>query len=139
MFRYGPPTHPPTHLPTHPFTYLPTTVAHPNRRLSLYSPTHQPTHPPTHPPTPNRDQQFSADMGSAAVKRIEDVRVLRARQFAEDSGPRAHAIRPESYMKMDNFYTSTVYEKGAEVIRMYVSYPPTHPPISLAFLHLPTD
>jgi len=66
-----------------------------------------------------RDQQFSADMGSAAVKRIEDVRVLRARQFAEDSGPRAHAIRPESYMKMDNFYTSTVYEKGAEVIRMY--------------------
>jgi aminopeptidase N len=45
--------------------------------------------------------------------------VLRARQFSEDSGPRAHAIRPESYMKMDNFYTATVYEKGAEVIRMY--------------------
>lgn len=95
-----------------------------------------------------RDQQFSSDMGSAAVKRIEDVRSLRSRQFPEDSGPRAHAIRPESYMKMvsnkcwfvafhfgvpmillftsfyacmcqDNFYTATVYEKGAEVIRMY--------------------
>ena len=47
-----------------------------------------------------RDQQFSADMGSAAVKRIEDVRTLRSRQFSEDSGPRAHPIRPESYMKM---------------------------------------
>jgi aminopeptidase N len=66
-----------------------------------------------------RDQQFSADMGSAAVKRIEDVRVLRSRQFSEDAGPRAHPIRPESYIKNDNFYTSTVYEKGAEVIRMY--------------------
>ena len=65
-----------------------------------------------------RDQQFSADMGSAAIKRIEDVRGLRAVQFREDSGPMAHPIRPESYIAMDNFYTSTVYSKGAEVIRM---------------------
>lgn len=59
-----------------------------------------------------RDQQFSADMGSSAVKRIEDVRVLRARQFTEDAGPRAAPIRPESLMKMDNLYTATTYEKG---------------------------
>lgn len=66
-----------------------------------------------------RDQEFSGDMGSAAVKRIEEVRILRARQFPEDSGPMAHPIRPESYVAMDNFYTATVYCKGAEVIRMY--------------------
>ncbi|CAK0905549.1 unnamed protein product [Prorocentrum cordatum] len=66
-----------------------------------------------------RDQEFSADMGSPAVKRIEEVRVLRAAQFPEDSGPMAHPIRPESYIAMDNFYTATVYNKGAEVIRMY--------------------
>jgi len=66
-----------------------------------------------------RDQQFSADMGSSAVKRIEDVKTLRAVQFREDSGPMAHPIRPDSYIAMDNFYTSTVYNKGAEVIRMY--------------------
>ncbi|MEX1081140.1 MAG: aminopeptidase N [Halofilum sp. (in: g-proteobacteria)] len=65
-----------------------------------------------------RDQQFSADMGSAPVKRIEDVRLLRTRQFPEDAGPMAHPIRPASYIKIDNFYTLTVYEKGAEVIRM---------------------
>ena len=65
-----------------------------------------------------RDQQFSADMGSAAVKRIEDVKILRAVQFREDSGPMAHPIRPDSYIAMDNFYTSTVYNKGAEIIRM---------------------
>jgi aminopeptidase N len=65
-----------------------------------------------------RDQQFSADQGSAAVKRIEDVRVLRAAQFPEDSGPLAHPIRPESYIEISNFYTATVYNKGAEVIRM---------------------
>ena len=65
-----------------------------------------------------RDQQFSADQGSAAVKRIEDVRVLRAAQFPEDSGPLAHPIRPDSYMEIGNFYTATVYNKGAEVIRM---------------------
>ncbi|MDO7835826.1 aminopeptidase N [Sphingobium sp. HBC34] len=65
-----------------------------------------------------RDQNFSADMGSHAVKRIEDVRILRAAQFQEDSGPLAHPIRPESYMEISNFYTSTIYNKGAEVIRM---------------------
>jgi len=66
-----------------------------------------------------RDQEFSGDMGSKAVKRIEDVQSLRARQFAEDAGPMSHPIRPESYISMDNFYTATVYSKGAEVIRMY--------------------
>ncbi|MFT7668733.1 MAG: aminopeptidase N [Planctomycetota bacterium] len=66
-----------------------------------------------------RDQQFSSDMNSAAIERIGNVRGLRGRQFAEDAGPMAHPIRPESYMEMNNFYTSTVYEKGAEVIRMY--------------------
>jgi aminopeptidase N len=65
-----------------------------------------------------RDQQFSADQGSAAVKRIEDVRTLRAAQFPEDAGPLAHPIRPESYIEITNFYTATVYNKGAEVIRM---------------------
>ncbi|MBB3982679.1 aminopeptidase N [Sphingobium fontiphilum] len=65
-----------------------------------------------------RDQNFSADMGSHAVKRIEDVRILRAAQFQEDAGPLAHPIRPESYMEISNFYTSTVYNKGAEIIRM---------------------
>ncbi|KAL7522709.1 hypothetical protein ACHAWX_007508 [Stephanocyclus meneghinianus] len=67
-----------------------------------------------------RDQEFSADMmQSASVKRIEDVSALRARQFAEDAGPMSHPIRPESYISMDNFYTATVYSKGAEVVRMY--------------------
>jgi aminopeptidase N len=65
-----------------------------------------------------RDQQFSADRGSPPVKRIEDVRVLRAAQFPEDSGPLAHPIRPDSYQEISNFYTATVYNKGAEVIRM---------------------
>ncbi len=65
-----------------------------------------------------RDQQFSADMQSAAEQRIDDVKALRARQFPEDSGPQAHPVRPESYIEINNFYTSTVYEKGAEVIRM---------------------
>jgi aminopeptidase N len=65
-----------------------------------------------------RDQQFSADQGSAAVKRIEDVRMLRAAQFPEDAGPLAHPIRPDSYMEIGNFYTATVYNKGAEIIRM---------------------
>lgn len=65
-----------------------------------------------------RDQNFSADMGSHAVKRIEDVRVLRAGQFQEDSGPLAHPVRPESYMEISNFYTATIYNKGAELIRM---------------------
>ncbi len=65
-----------------------------------------------------RDQQFSADRGSPPVKRIEDVRILRAAQFPEDSGPLAHPIRPDSYQEISNFYTATVYNKGAEVIRM---------------------
>nr|WP_047167197.1 aminopeptidase N [Sphingomonas sp. Y57] len=65
-----------------------------------------------------RDQSFTADQGSAAVKRIEDVRLLRAAQFPEDAGPLAHPIRPESYMEVSNFYTATVYNKGAEIIRM---------------------
>uniref|UniRef100_A0A7S0NIE6 Aminopeptidase N n=1 Tax=Micromonas pusilla TaxID=38833 RepID=A0A7S0NIE6_MICPS len=66
-----------------------------------------------------RDQEFSSDMGSRSVKRIGDVRHLRDAQFAEDASPMAHPVRPASYMKIDNFYTLTVYEKGAEVIRMY--------------------
>ncbi|MBL4917258.1 aminopeptidase N [Szabonella alba] len=65
-----------------------------------------------------RDQQFSGDMRSHAVKRIEDVLMLRARQFREDAGPLAHPVRPESYVEINNFYTATVYEKGAEVIGM---------------------
>ncbi len=65
-----------------------------------------------------RDQSFSGDMRGQAVQRIKDVRALRARQFAEDSGPLAHPVRPTSFVKIDNFYTATVYEKGAEVIRM---------------------
>ncbi|WP_172339642.1 aminopeptidase N [Novosphingobium sp. SG751A] len=65
-----------------------------------------------------RDQMFSADMGSEPVKRIEDVRILRSAQFPEDSGPLAHPIRPDSYQEISNFYTATVYNKGAEVIRM---------------------
>jgi aminopeptidase N len=76
-----------------------------------------------------RDQEFSADMAGGqsngsdsaarATKRIEDVRVLRQMQFAEDAGPMAHPVRPESYVEINNFYTMTVYEKGAEVVRMY--------------------
>ncbi len=65
-----------------------------------------------------RDQEFSADMGSRAVHRIGNVRVMRGPQFAEDAGPMAHPIRPDVVIEMNNFYTLTVYEKGAEVIRM---------------------
>jgi aminopeptidase N len=65
-----------------------------------------------------RDQLFSQDMRGEAVKRIEDVRILRGAQFPEDSGPLAHPIRPDSYREISNFYTATVYNKGAEVIRM---------------------
>jgi aminopeptidase N len=65
-----------------------------------------------------RDQQFSADQGSAAVRRIDDVRSLRAVQFPEDAGPLAHPIRPDHYVEIANFYTATIYNKGAEVIRM---------------------
>ncbi|HMW16646.1 MAG TPA: aminopeptidase N [Accumulibacter sp.] len=65
-----------------------------------------------------RDQQFGADMHGRAVTRIRDVRTLRAAQFPEDAGPMAHPVRPDAYLEIDNFYTSTVYEKGAEVVRM---------------------
>jgi aminopeptidase N len=65
-----------------------------------------------------RDQNFSADMRSRAVKRIEDVQMLRMRQFVEDGGPLAHPVQPQSYIAIDNFYTATVYEKGSEVIGM---------------------
>lgn len=70
-----------------------------------------------------RDQEFSADMigtdSGRAVKRIDDVRVLRQAQFPEDAGPMAHPVRPDSYVEINNFYTVTIYEKGAEVVRMY--------------------
>ncbi len=65
-----------------------------------------------------RDQEFSADMGSRGVKRIQDVRMLRSHQFPEDAGPMAHPVRPDSYIEINNFYTVTVYEKGAEIVRM---------------------
>ncbi len=66
-----------------------------------------------------RDQEFSADMHSRAVKRIRDVRDLRSRQFPEDAGPMSHPIRPDRYIEVNNFYTMTVYQKGAAIIRMY--------------------
>jgi aminopeptidase N len=65
-----------------------------------------------------RDQEFTSDMRSRAVKRIQDVRTLRSHQFPEDAGPLAHPVRPQSYIEINNFYTATVYEKGAEVVRM---------------------
>ncbi|MDC7825417.1 aminopeptidase N [Pseudomonas sp. BLCC-B13] len=65
-----------------------------------------------------RDAEFSADMNSRTVKRIEDVAYLRTHQFAEDAGPMAHPVRPDSFMEISNFYTLTVYEKGSEVLRM---------------------
>ncbi|MCQ4162527.1 aminopeptidase N [Roseomonas sp. GC11] len=65
-----------------------------------------------------RDQHFSEDMGSAAVKRLANVRRLRAGQFPEDAGPLAHPVRPDSYVEINNFYTATVYQKGAELVRM---------------------
>ncbi|MBI2379292.1 MAG: aminopeptidase N [Gammaproteobacteria bacterium] len=65
-----------------------------------------------------RDQEFTSDVQSRAVKRIDDVKVIRSVQFSEDAGPMAHPIRPDAYIEMNNFYTSTVYNKGAEVIRM---------------------
>ena len=65
-----------------------------------------------------RDAEFSADMGSRALKRVEDAGVMRTMQFAEDAGPMAHPVRPASFIEISNFYTLTVYEKGAEVVRM---------------------
>ena len=69
-----------------------------------------------------RDQEFSSDMNSRAVKRIEDVGIVRDYQFQEDSGPTAHPIKPDQYIQMNNFYTLTVYDKGAEVIRMIQTF-----------------
>jgi len=69
-----------------------------------------------------RDQNFSADMNSQLVKRIEDVMRLRASQFSEDAGPNSHPIKPKQYMEINNFYTATVYEKGSEVIRMIQTF-----------------
>jgi aminopeptidase N len=66
-----------------------------------------------------RDQEYTADHYSAPVKRIADVRLLRTTQFRDDAGPLAHAVRPGSYLEINNFYTTTIYEKGAEVVRMY--------------------
>lgn len=66
-----------------------------------------------------RDQEFSRDMRSRSVNRIQDVSKLRSGQFAEDAGPTAHAVRPEEYVEINNFYTSTIYNKGAEIVRMY--------------------
>jgi len=66
-----------------------------------------------------RDSQFSADMNSPTVKRIEDVNYLRSFQFTEDGGPMSHSVQPDSYMEINNFYTLTVYEKGAEIVGMY--------------------
>ena len=66
-----------------------------------------------------RDQEFTSDVTSRAAKRISDVRYLRTYQFAEDAGPMAHPVRPPSYLEINNFYTLTVYEKGAEIVRMY--------------------
>ena len=66
-----------------------------------------------------RDQEFSGDRASRVVRRIDNVRMLRLFQFPEDAGPTAHPVRPASYEEMNNFYTMTVYEKGAEVVRMY--------------------
>ena len=66
-----------------------------------------------------RDAEFSSDMNSRSVKRVEDVSFLRTIQFAEDAGPLAHPVRPDAYLEISNFYTTTIYEKGAEVVRMY--------------------
>src|SRR5690606_24036359 len=65
-----------------------------------------------------RDQEFTSDRHSRALKRIEDVRLLKSRQFVEDAGPLAHPVRPPEYHEINNFYTATVYEKGAEIVRM---------------------
>lgn len=68
-----------------------------------------------------RDAEFTSDLHSRAVKRIDDVNLLRTRQFAEDAGPMSHPVRPASYIEINNFYTLTVYEKGAEIVRMYAT------------------
>ncbi len=65
-----------------------------------------------------RDQEFTADLHNSSIKRLEDAKYLRKSQFREDSGPTSHSVRPEKYLEIDNFYTTTIYEKGAEIIRM---------------------
>ncbi|MDE4990485.1 hypothetical protein NAH39_10660, partial [Francisella tularensis subsp. holarctica] len=65
-----------------------------------------------------RDKYFTSDLNSRDVKRIDDVRIIRSAQIAEDASPMSHPIRPESYIEINNFYTVTVYNKGAEIIRM---------------------
>ena len=65
-----------------------------------------------------RDQEFTADLHNRSIKRLEDAKYLRKSQFREDSGPTSHSVRPETYLEIDNFYTTTIYEKGAEIIRM---------------------
>ncbi len=65
-----------------------------------------------------RDQEFTADLHNRSIKRLEDAKFLRRAQFREDSGPTSHPVRPEKYLEIDNFYTTTIYEKGAEIIRM---------------------
>lgn len=74
-----------------------------------------------------RDSEFTSDMTSRAVKRIEDVTMMRTAQFAQDAGPMAHAIRPDEYVKMDNFYTVTVYEKVPNLCHRRPWVPPAHP------------
>ena len=69
-----------------------------------------------------RDQEFSSDMNSRSVQRIEDVQNLKQGQFIEDAGPTSHPIKPDTYLEINNFYTSTIYEKGSEVIRMIQTF-----------------
>ena len=80
-----------------------------------------------------RDQEFSSDRGSRAVERIAAVSYLRSAQFPEDAGPMAHPVRPDEYIEINNFYTTTVYEKGAEVIRML---PTLLGPEAVSYAHL---
>ena len=68
-----------------------------------------------------RDQEFTGDLHNKSIKRLEDVKFLRKNQFTEDSGPTSHPVMPESYLEIDNFYTTTIYEKGSEIIRMLYS------------------
>ena len=77
-----------------------------------------------------RDSQFSCDMNSPTVKRVEDVSFLRTHQFAEDGGPMSHPVQPESYMEINNFYTMTIYEKGSELVGMY------HTLLGLSLIHI---
>ena len=79
-----------------------------------------------------RDQEFTADLHNRSIKRLEDAKYLRKTQFREDSSPTSHSVRPETYLEIDNFYTTTIYEKGAEIIRMLKTS------VSYTHLTLPT-